>query len=484
LSSTPDVFGQLLARTRTGVMVVDRDHAILTWNPGAERLLGWPAAEACGRDVADLLAPPGSPLRRYVGAALLGDVVQSVAVMLRRKDGEGVKLILGGRGADPALLDRPMAVLFVDETPRHQSLATSLAHRTQELQAIIGAFPDLFLWADAKGRVLDFHAGTEVDLPVPAAQLLGHRPADEIPGDAGRLLQGAIDAALHNARTVAVEYSLPAAGRGARRLEVDFEARVVPVARDRVVAVVRDITTHHHMQEQLRRTQKLDAIGRLASGVAHDFNNMLTVMQASIAELQADIAEQRMPGTEAVADLADAAERAKTLVGRLLALGRRQSAVPEPIELNAFVRENERFLSRLLGEGVEITLELAPDQVQVVADRAQLEQVLYNLCANARDAMPKGGRVTIRAEHHAPGGGTSLAPAMGALVIEDEGGGIDAATLDRMFEPFFTTKAEGGTGLGLATVHGIVQASGGRIEVMSELGVGTTVTVLLPSGGP
>jgi two-component system, cell cycle sensor histidine kinase and response regulator CckA len=477
-----DVFEHLVAHTQTGVVVVDRAHAILAWNPGAERLFGWSAAEACGRDVATLLAPPGSPLRRYIGAALMGDVVQSVAVMLRRKDGEVVKLILGGRGADPAHHD--MAVLFIDETARQQSLATSLAHRTEELQAIIGAFPDLLLWADAEGRVLDFHVGTEVDLPAPAPRILGHRPVDAFPGPIGKLLQDAITTARQDARTVAVEYALPAGGSGARGVAGQFEARMVPLGNDRVVVVVRDITPQRRMEERARRTEKLEAIGRLAGGVAHDFNNLLTVMQMGIAEVQDDIAKRRVPGTETIADLADAAERAGALVRQLLVMGRRQPAIPQSIELNAFVSEHARLLARLLGDSVKLAVELAPEQIWVAADPAQLEQVLYNLCTNARDAMPKGGRATVRVEFHPPVGENAGEPGTGALVVQDEGTGMDAATLERMFEPFFTTKEENGTGLGLATVYGIVQASGGRIEVMSEVGAGTTITVLLPSRGP
>jgi PAS domain S-box-containing protein len=143
------ILQELFAQTDTGVAVVDRSHCIVAWNPGAERMLGWQALEAQGQDVVALLAPEGSPMRRYIGAALLGDVVQAVPVRLRQKSGAVSDLTLTFRGSGTHPNTHPTAVLFIDPTPRHQTIATTVAKRTHELHRIIGAFPDLFLWADA-----------------------------------------------------------------------------------------------------------------------------------------------------------------------------------------------------------------------------------------------------------------------------------------------------------------------------------------------
>ena len=171
------ILQQLFAQTDTGVVVVDRSHCILAWNPGAERMFGWLASEIRGNDVVTQLGPPGSPLRRYIGSALMGDVVQAVPVMLRGKSGAVSELILSCRGSGTQPNARPTAVLFIDPTPRHQTIASTLAQRTRELQRIIGAFPDLFFWTDGEGRVLDYHAGSEVELRIPP-DTVSRRPGE------------------------------------------------------------------------------------------------------------------------------------------------------------------------------------------------------------------------------------------------------------------------------------------------------------------
>ena len=178
------ILHELFVQTDTGVAVVDRGHCILAWNPGAERLFGWPAPEITGQDIVKLLAPEGSPVRRYIGAALRGDVVQAVPVMLRQKSGDLSQLLLTCRGVVTSQDEPPSVVLFFDPTPRRQTVESTLAHRTRELQRIIGAFPDLFFWADSSGRVLDYHAGSEVDLTLPQEQFLGHRVSESFEGEA------------------------------------------------------------------------------------------------------------------------------------------------------------------------------------------------------------------------------------------------------------------------------------------------------------
>ncbi len=459
------ILQQLFAQTDTGVVVVDRNHCILAWNPGAERMFGWLASEIRGNDVVNQLAPEGSPLRRYIGAALLGDVIQAIPVRLRQKSGEVAELILTCRGAGTRPSARPTAVLFIDPTPRHQTIASTLAQRTRELQRIIGAFPDLFFWTDGDGRVLDYHAGSEADLTLPQDQFLGRRVSESMGGEAGHRLQSAIETCLREHRTAATEYTLPlAGGRGY------FEARVIPLAQDRVVAVVRDITSQRRLEEGLRRVTKMEAIGRLAGGIAHDFNNLLTVVYGCVASLREELPDDG-PAAALLNEMVNATQKASLLVRQLLAFSQRQPASPRTLDLNALVIDNVGLLARLVTKEVTLSLDLAEDTPWVLADSVQLEQVLFNLCANARDAMPGGGQLTI---------GTELRPGTAVLIVSDTGSGMDPQTLEHAFEPFFSTKGERGTGLGLATVHGIVSQGGGRIEVASRVGSGTTFTVLLP----
>jgi two-component system cell cycle sensor histidine kinase/response regulator CckA len=231
---------------------------------------------------------------------------------------------------------------------------------------------------------------------------------------------------------------------------------------------------HRRLERQLRQAHKLEAIGRLAGGVAHDFNNILTAIVGNTELLLAD----------APADLHDdikeirrSADRATRLVRQLLAFAREQSGERELLDVNEIVREMEELLRRLIGGDVELLIDLCPEFAIVEADRGQIEQILMNLAINARDAMPNGGTLEVETRTVETDGRTWV-----GLAVVDSGLGMSAETMERMFDPFFTTKGQrGGTGLGLATVHGIVTQSGGRVVSESAVDRGTRVQVLLPA---
>jgi two-component system, cell cycle sensor histidine kinase and response regulator CckA len=229
------------------------------------------------------------------------------------------------------------------------------------------------------------------------------------------------------------------------------------------------------LEEQLRLSQKLEAVGRLAGGVAHDFNNALTAILGSTELMILDT-----PAGGAKRDeleiIQEAATHAQDLVRQLLAFSSRQLLKPVVLDLNSLVRNVGKMLRRLIGENIKLDTALALDLGTVCADPGQLEQVLVNLAVNARDAMPNGGRLTIETRNAELDGVRHI-----ALIVSDTGSGMDAATLAHAFEPFFTTKPRGkGTGLGLATVYGIVRQSAGRIDVESTPGAGATFRILLP----
>lgn len=255
----------------------------------------------------------------------------------------------------------------------------------------------------------------------------------------------------------------------------------------RLRGVILDITEEKRLEEQLWQAQKMEAVGRLAGGVAHDFNNVLTAIQGHV-QLLADEIPPGDPLLEDVDRIGESAERAAGLTRQLLAFGRKQVLKPEPVDLNRVVSRMEKMLQRVVGEGIQLDCELNPGFGNVLVDPAQIEQVLLNLVLNGRDAMPHGGRLTIAT--WAAVGQSSSAPdggrAGGALLeVRDTGTGMIPEVQERIFEPFFTTKESGkGTGLGLSTVYGIVSQSGGSITVSSELGKGTTFQVRLPCSGP
>jgi signal transduction histidine kinase/ActR/RegA family two-component response regulator len=231
--------------------------------------------------------------------------------------------------------------------------------------------------------------------------------------------------------------------------------------------------------EQLRQSQKMEAIGRLAGGIAHDFNNLLTAIGGYAEMLVGSLADDD-PRRRDAAEVRGAALRASALTGQLLAFSRKQVLAPEVVDVNTVLTESKRLLERVLGEDVDLSLQLDPALAQIVADPIQLHQIVLNLAVNARDAMPTGGRLVVRTAN--VGGRALTGGAAVLLEIADTGHGMDTATLERVFEPFFTTKEPGrGTGLGLATVHGIVEQSRGRIEVESEPGRGTVFRVYFPT---
>ena len=238
------------------------------------------------------------------------------------------------------------------------------------------------------------------------------------------------------------------------------------------VVAMQDVSDQRRLTEQLRQSQKMDAIGRLAGGVAHDFNNLLTVilgygtMLARLPELDDD-------ALQAVREIQAAATRAAGLTRQLLAFSRQQVLAPRVLDLNEVIMNMDRLLRRVIGEDIDLTTSPSADLGRVKADQGQIEQVVLNLVVNARDAMPHGGKLTIETANFEDG---SI-----MLAVSDSGCGMDAGTKSRIFDPFFTTKPVGaGTGLGLSTVHGIVEQSAGHIEVYSELGQGSTFKIFLP----
>jgi PAS domain S-box-containing protein len=262
------------------------------------------------------------------------------------------------------------------------------------------------------------------------------------------------------------------------QIEVAISSNIVEFAgRPARVVLAQDVTEQRRLEEQLRQTQKLEAIGRLAGGVAHDFNNLLVVIRGYSATLAQALTDDELQQQAIAID--HAGERAATLTRQLLAFSRQQVLRPTVVDLNEVVRETRTLLDRLIGEDVEVVVDLADDPWLVLADPGQLSQVVLNLAVNARDAMPAGGRLSIKTENveldaDYAANHVGVEPGRYVLLqVTDTGIGMDKETQDRVFEPFFTTKAEG-TGLGLATVHGIVSQTGGHIWLYSEPGLGTT----------
>jgi two-component system, cell cycle sensor histidine kinase and response regulator CckA len=299
--------------------------------------------------------------------------------------------------------------------------------------------------------------------------------------------RGAITGALHDHTPFReqVRIVLPS---GEPRI-VETQGRVVVDAdgADKLIGTVQDVTNRVQLEMQLRQSQKMDAIGQLAGGVAHDFNNILTVIEGYANLLTK---EQALDdgNREAVQEILDSSQRAAALTRQLLAFSRQQVLQPRLLDMNEAIGGVEKMLRRLIGENIEFVSRLEASLALVMADPGQIEQVLLNLALNSRDAMPHGGVLVVETanvlldDSHAANHPIQHPGMHVMLSVTDTGSGIEPNVMDRIFEPFFTTKENGkGTGLGLATVHGIVEQSGGHCCVRSQPGRGTTFSVYLPA---
>jgi PAS domain S-box-containing protein len=361
-----------------------------------------------------------------------------------------------------------------------------LREQTRILNSILDGIGEGVIVIDPAGRTLLFNSE--------AQRVLGAQARDVSPAQWAK----AYGVYLPDGRTLlpASENPLVLAIAGTRRVETEVtiknggmpEARVAivatPLRNDHgeitgAIALLRDVTQRRNLEQLLAHSQKMEAVGQLAGGVAHDFNNLLAVIEGS-----GEMALEMLSGhaaREDVLDMVTAAKRAAVLTRQLLAFSRREAARPEPLQLAEVVRNVEKMLRRLIGEHIVLITKL--DQVgSVMADASQLEQVLINLCVNARDAMPEGGTLSIELHPLAPGDPNAL-PGQDAVVltVADTGTGMDPEVMKRIFEPFFTTKEVGkGTGLGLSMVYGIVTQNGGQISVESSVGRGSKFTIIFP----
>jgi PAS domain S-box-containing protein len=349
------------------------------------------------------------------------------------------------------------------------------------LRALAGAISDAVVVLDRDGRYLDIVSRRADVLVGSGREVVGATVHDVFPKDTADLIARATREALDQGNTVEDECEIDVGGRKSWIASI-----IAPLTESTVVWIARDITEHKRLEGQLRQAAKMEAVGRLAGGVAHDFNNLLTAISSN-ASLALTATGNGQEICEELGQIKRAAERAAALTRQLLAFSRKQMLQPRVLRVDEAVREASTLLARLIGEDVELVTVLDADTWPVVADAGQLTQVVMNLAVNARDAMPNGGVLTITT------GNIDVTAPLAArcrgirpgehvvLTMRDTGSGMDQATQERIFEPFFTTKEQGkGTGLGLATVYGIVKQSNGYIHVVSEPGRGTTFWIFLP----
>jgi two-component system, cell cycle sensor histidine kinase and response regulator CckA len=494
-----DLLAAIVLSSHDAIVSMTLDRRILSWNHGAEILYGYSAAEMVGRP-ADVVIPEDrrSDEREIISLVSLGARLERFRTGRVRRDGTLISVSL----AVSPLTDRAGTIIGVAWTARDFSERERAEVR---FQAVLEAAPDAIVGVDRAGDIVLVNTQTQRMFGYARHELVG-RPVRELlpeglPADFWQTHSGAVAVRAAEAEPVV-----------ARRHEGDtFPAEMTisgletedgPVA----CLAIRDVTERVHAQaEQARlraeaeservearmhRTQRLESLGQLAGGVAHDFNNLLAVILnygtfviEEAAEPDPDLAAIARDGEQIVR----ASKRGTELTHQLLAFARREVVRPQVLDLNQVILDVEQMLRRSIGEHIALATRLGAGVPPITADPGQMEQVLVNLAVNARDAMPAGGRLTIETgavdiDDDQAANRPGLDPGRYARVrVSDTGSGMAKEVVDRAFEPFYTTKRSGeGTGLGLATVYGIVTQARGSVQIYSEPGLGTTVTIMLP----
>jgi PAS domain S-box-containing protein len=470
------------------ITLLDAEGLVATWNAGAHRILGYDAGEIIGEDAALFFTPEdraaGLPAR---------------ALETARRDGrfetEGWRVRKGGarfwahvvinpvRAAGGALTG--FAQVTRDVTQKREA-EQALYESEQRFRMLVQGVKDYAIYMlDRDGRITNWNPGAQAIKGYAEDEIIGqhfsrfYTEEDRARGEPARALATALRDGKYERQSWRV-----------RKNGERFWASVLidPIYNESgehvgFAKITRDITEQKRAEEELEearialaQSSKLQALGELTGGIAHDFNNLITVIRGS-AELlrRRDLNdERRFRYLEAIIETSD---RAATLTSHLLAFSRRQPLKPEVLDLNVRFDAFGEMLSRTLGSRIDVTLDLDPDLWRIEADPTQLENALLNAAINARDAMPGGGRLTLRTRNVPGNDGEDMV----AISVIDTGEGIPPDVMARVFEPFFTTKPVGkGTGLGLSQIHGFAAQTGGRAEIESQVGEGTTVRLLLP----
>jgi two-component system, cell cycle sensor histidine kinase and response regulator CckA len=491
----------VIGKTAEGIITI--------WNPGAQRLYGYTSEEVVGSHI-DVLVPPElrGEERALLNRIAQGERIEQFRAERVRKDGSVVTV---STTMSP-IADTRGAIVGV------ASVSRDIGERERaeaRFRGLLEAAPDAMVCVDADGCIALVNAQAE--------RLFGYGRDDMVGQPVELLVPERVQAVHPRHRTGyfvdpqprPMGAGMELAGRHKDGTEFPAEISLSALETDEgtlVSATIRDVTERveaqaererlkaqaerERLESQLHQPQRLESLGQLAGGVAHDFNNLLAVIlnyASFVAEgVNAAAAEEGGERWETAAEdleqIRRAAERATGLTHQLLAFGRREVVRPQVLSLNDVVRGVEQLLRRTIGEDVELSISLDPGLWPVLADPGQMEQVLVNLAVNARDAMPTGGTLRIDSANITVDEGYAaqrpgLTPGRHArLRVSDTSTGMDREVLGRVFEPFFTTKAKGeGSGLGLATVYGIITRAGGSAQLYSEPGLGTTFTALLPA---
>ena len=471
------------------IVAADTGRRVTMWNPAAEALFGWSEQEVVGK------ANPSIPREEFLDAAhlhrdlLSGQIVTNREVRRQKRDGSRVTVNMSAapiRDADRKV--KGIIGFLIDITEQREAQeALKLAER--KYRAIFENSVEGIYQTTPDGKYISAN-------PALVHMLGFDTEAELIDARTDIRMQEYVNPEMHDEFVKGMrdhgsvqKFEYEAYRKDGKSIWVSENARAVRTPQGNIhhfEGTVQEITQHRELEQQLRQMQKIEAIGRLAGGVAHDFNNILMAISSYAELLDRKLTDDAM--RRYADEIVKATDRGSSLTQGLLTFSRKQVSSPKIIDLNALIAEQLTMLKRLIPEDIEVNFTPGDQIENVKVDPSQLEQVIMNLVINARDAMPSGGRLVLETSdaqldhalavsHNEPQAGQYV-----LLAVSDNGCGMDSETKSRIFEPFFTTKEQGkGTGLGLATVFGIVKHAGGHIVVKSESGLGTTFKVFFPA---
>jgi PAS domain S-box-containing protein len=470
------------------IVVYHFEGTITHWSIGCENMYGWVQEEAVGRKINDLLSTRLPEPRETVREQIKSQGFWQGEMIHRHKDGHDIHV-----AARCVLVNMPDGELAIIQTNSDVSplrkAEEAVRSREAHLSSILDTVPDGMVVIDQKGIVISFSRAAEKLFGFKAEEICGSNVSKLMPNPDRDAHDGYIDHYLETGEKRIIGYGRVVTGRRADGSYFPMELHVgeATVKGERIfTGFVRDLTSRYKIEEDLRQAQKMEAVGQLTGGIAHDFNNLLTVISGNL-----EMVEDKLPPgplREILKEAQDAASDGAKLTGQLLAFGRRQPLNPKQADLGQLITGFSNLLRRTLGEDIKLSTILSGSNFDVLVDSSQLQNAILNIAINARDAMPKGGRLAMEISRvQLDADYAKMYPEVRSgdfvlIAMTDTGVGMNEEVRKHAIEPFFTTKETGaGTGLGLSMVYGFVKQSGGHLQIYSEVGCGTTIRVYLPA---
>ncbi|WP_454854594.1 PAS domain S-box protein [Rhizobium binxianense] len=480
-----------IARLLDGANVVihDFEGVISRWTSGCEALYGWSREDAVGKVIHELLATRFPKPLDEIREAVRRDGVWEGEVVHRHKDGRPLFIATRWALINRSLGNRAIIIQTNNDVTDMKRARDDLAEREAHLRSILDTVPESMIVIDAAGSISSFSAAAERLFGYSSSEVYGRNVKMLMPQPDRDAHDGYISRYLATGERRIIGYGRVVTGRRKDGSVFPMELSVgeaIANGKRIFTGFIRDLTSRHKTEEELRQSQKMEAIGQLTGGLAHDFNNLLTVISGNLEMIEGKLTDEKLKPL--VREAQEAAEDGAKLTGQLLAFGRRQPLNPKLVDVGQLVSGFSDLLRRTLGEAIEFRTTVIGSSNEALVDGSQLQNALLNLVLNARDAMPRGGKLSLeisRVKLDADYAKMYPQVRTGDYVlvsVTDTGGGMTAEVKQRAFEPFFTTKGLGsGTGLGLSMVYGFAKQSGGHVQLYSEVGQGTSVRVFLPA---